>query len=332
MFMAMRRRGQDKAALPLNLRFPCFMLPRMNKKTEEELALYRQKIDEIDGKLINLLLERIAVVGEVGDYKRRTAPGRCPIRPGREAEMVRRIMAEFENSPGNPKFPPAAAAAIWRTIIGASTSVEAPLTISIYAPDRENDLIWMAKEYFGPSIQIVRQPHIKRVIGDVMDGKAAVGIVPMLRSSDTTYWWTNLTQQSNDMPKVFARVPFVYHGTPGRDAPSALAIARLAPENSGDDHTLLVLEADHNVSQSKLQNSLANAKLEASWINIATLVPGARHHLIEIKGFHTIESEQVQGLLSALGASIFNVSFLGSYAVPIIIDNAKPAQDVYAAK
>jgi len=295
----------------------------MNKKIEDELAGYRQKIDAIDDKIIALLLERTGVVGQVGEYKRRTAPGRCPVRPGREAEMVRRVMATFESSPASPKFPPAAAAAIWRTLIGASTSVESQLIISVFTPERDNDLFWMAREYFGPFVQVVKQPYVKRVIGDVMDNKAAVGIVPMLRSSDTTYWWTNLTQQNNDTPKVFARVPFLNYGTPGRDAPSALAIARITPEDSGDDCSLMVLEVDHNVSQNKLQTAFANAKLEASWINIATLTPSARHHLIELKGFVTQDSEPVQALLSTLGNSIFNVCFLGSYAVPINVSTTK---------
>jgi hypothetical protein len=39
--------------------------------------------------------------------------------------MIRRIIQKFEDS----KFFPAAAAAIWRTIIGASTSVESNLTL-----------------------------------------------------------------------------------------------------------------------------------------------------------------------------------------------------------
>ena len=299
-------------------------------KGESELVHFRKQIDQIDDEIVNLLLERTSIVGQVGELKRRTAPGRCPIRPGREAEMIRRVMATVENSTTSPKLPPAAAAAIWRTLIGASANVEANLIISAFTPERESDLFWMAREYFGPFIQIIRQPYVKRVIGDVMDGKAAVGIVPMLRSSDTTFWWTNLTQQGNDMPTVFARVPFVYHGGPNRDSPSALAIARVNPENSGDDNSLLVLEADSSVSQNRLQTAFTTAKLEATWINIATLTPNARHHLIELKGFITEEHEGIQALLGTLGASIFNATFLGSYAVPIIIDNSKTSLPIKA--
>ncbi len=284
-----------------------------NNRPEPELTAIRQQIDVIDDKLAALLRERIGLVQQVGEYKRRTAPGICPIRPAREAEMVRRIMSLFEGS----AFPPAAAAAMWRIIIGASTAVENALVISVFASDREDELYWLTREYFGPSITIIRQPHIKRVIGDVMDGKASVGVVPMLRSDDTTFWWTNLLQDGSDIPKVFARIPFIYSGQPGRNNPSGLAFGRLAPESSGHDNTLIAIEADANLSHSKLQTNMTHAGLEASWINIATLHPSVRHHLVELKGFVTAEDENFRNLLTSLGASVLKVSFLGSYAVPL---------------
>ncbi len=284
---------------------------------ETELSAFRKQIDDIDDQLITLLKDRIAIVSKVGEYKRRTFPGRCPIRPAREAEMIRRIIGKFAGS----QFLPAAAADLWRTIIGASTTVESTLSMSVFHPDRDNDYFWMAREYFGPFLPIIKQPHIKRVIGDILDGKAAVGVVPMLRSSDTTFWWTNLIQQGHDAPKVFARIPFVYHETPPRDAPSALAIARLLPEPSDDDNSLIVLEADANVSQHKLQSAFLTAKLDSTWINIATLSPVARHHLIEVRGFVTLDHPGIDIIRATLGTSIFNLSFLGAYAVPIVINN-----------
>ncbi|MBY0407120.1 MAG: chorismate mutase [Rickettsiales bacterium] len=281
--------------------------------TEPELQAFRQQIDAIDDKLFALLKERIQIVAQVGEYKRRHFPGICPIRPAREAEMVRRVMDEFEGT----LFPPAAAAAMWRILIGASTSVEAQLVVSVFAPDREDDMFWLAREYFGPFITIIRQPHIKRVIGDVMDGKAAVGVVPMLRSDDTTFWWTNLLQEGSEIPKVFARIPFLFGTNPGRSQPSGLAFSRLTPENSGNDNTLIAIEADANVSLSKLQTTMIHSQLEARWINIATLHPSVRHHLVELKGFVTAQDESFRNLVASLGSSVLKVHFLGAYAIPI---------------
>lgn len=285
----------------------------------KKLASFRTRIDEIDNEIIGLLIRRIAVVKQVGELKSSTTNIPCPIRSGREAEMVRNIVERFRPS----DFPAAAAAAIWRIIIGASTSVEAKLNLSVFTDGKENSLYWLAREYFGASLSIVKQPHANRVIGDVMDGKAAVGIVPYIRSSDTSNWWTALMQQGENAPKIFAHIPFVYTDIPGKAAPSALAVARLKPEPSGDDMSLIVIEADANVSQNRLQTAFVNAKLEATWLNIATLSPSCRHHLVEVKGFVTAEHEGFAAFASALGTAIFTTHFLGAYATPMTIANSQ---------
>lgn len=279
-----------------------------------ELSGLRQEIDAIDEQIIRLLINRTAVVAKVGEYKHKNGHTGCPIRPGREATMLRRITEKFAGS----DFPPAAAAAIWRMIIGASTSVESPLSISAYAADKNNDLYWLAREYFGPFTPASKQPQVKRVIGDVTDGKAAIGILPPLSSSDETLWWASLL--AADAPKIFAHIPFVYTDAPGRDAPAALAIAKLKPEATGNDISILVIEADANTSQSKLQTALIAEKIEASWIHIATPNADTRQHVVEIKGFVTPEHAGFKAVLAALGAAVRNVHYLGAYAVPITLN------------
>ncbi len=280
-----------------------------------QLADFRQQIDELDDKLIQLLKERIGIVSQVGAMKSKTNPGQCPLRPGREADMVRRIAKAFEGS----AFAPAAAVAMWRTLIGASTAVEGSLKISVFADDKNNTLYWLAREYFGPFIPVMRQPHINRVLGDVIDGKAAVGLVPNIYSSDANNWWTALMQPDANMPVVFAHVPFVYYETPGNNAPSALAIARIKPEKTAEDISLVILESDNNTSQNRMQQAFATAKLEARWINIVTLHSSARHHVLEIKGFITTEHKGMQEFLKAMGPSILKTTYLGAYAVPFTL-------------
>jgi len=291
----------------------------MTQKLEE----FRRKIDAIDDKLINLLMERTELVAEVGALKDKTAPGICPIRPGRETSMVRRIAGQFADT----AFPPSAAAAIWRIIIGASTSVEAELKVAVYATDKENDMFWLAREYFGPSAQIIREPHFNRVIGNIMDGKASVGVLPMWRRSDTTGWWTNLLQPGKDTPKIFAHVPFIAQG---REAQSALAIGQVIPEDSGDDISVWVLEAEHNTSQSRLQAAFAGAKMEAAWIHIGTSNPASRQHVITVKGFVTPEHTGMRALLAGLGPSIMNSAYLGSYGTPLVLAKEKQHEQATA--
>lgn len=303
-----------------------------NRPDEPELDGYRKEIDALDDRIVELLLQRVGVVEKVGRYKEKSAPGKCPIRAGREADMVRRIMKRFEGT----SFPPAAAGAMWRLMIAASTSVEAPLKISVYTPDGtpggHNDLYWLAREYFGVFNPITRLPHIKRVIGDVMDGKAAVGILPMPRRDDTDHWWTNLMQSGEKRPKVFAQIPFIHPDMMAKEAHSALAIANIAHERTGDDTSLIVMETDFNVSQNRLQTEFANAKMEASWIQIANLTPSSRHHLIEVKGYLTPEHKDMQALITKLGHNtVLNVCYLGAYATPILISKDEQKPTLHAA-
>jgi hypothetical protein len=68
--------------------------------------------------------------------------------------------------------------------------------------------------------------------------------------------------------------------------------------------------------------------MEASWIQIASLTPSSRHHLIEVKGFVTSEHKGLQSMINALGSSVvLNVNYLGAYATPIRQPNQenKPA-------
>jgi chorismate mutase len=302
----------------------------MSENFDTKLTAFRKQIDELDDKIIHLLMERIGVVSQVGAMKQKDAPGVCPIRAGREAEQLRRIIKQFENTGPDKVLPPAAAASLWRIIIGMSTSIESPLKLSAYTPVGDNDLFWLAREYFGSFLPVIRQPQIKRVIGDVMDGKASVGIVPIPRGTDSANWWINLMEESEDIPKVFARIPFVSVGT-GRDAPSGLAIARVKPEASGDDMSLWVLEADHNVSQNRLQTAFATAKLEVQWINVSTLNQVTRHHLVEIKGFITPDHDSMKSLLAGLGKAIVNTGFLGAYAAPITLGASETKPTPHAA-
>lgn len=281
-----------------------------------ELENFRAKIDAYDDQIIQLLKDRLHVVSEVAAYKRANFPNQFPIRAGREARMLRRIAQVFKGT----DFAPAAAAQLWRIIIGTSTALEQPLTVSVFAPDDKRDLYWLTREYFGPAALITRQPHVKRVIGDVMDGKAAIGVVPTLHNPEGT-WWSHMLRPEADAPKFFAHLPFVYTNENPKLHPAGLAFSRIAPEASGDDVSVYVLELDHDVSQHRIQTALAGAHLSANWLGVESPTPNTRQHIIEVKGFVPPEQEAMQHFLASFGASLKQSYFLGAYAQPITIQD-----------
>jgi chorismate mutase len=284
---------------------------------ETAITDIRRQIDGLDDKIVELLIERIGMVARVGQIKTSAYPGRCPIRAGREADMVRRIIAKFQES----AFDPAAAAAIWRTLIGSSTCVESPLTVSVFAPMSDEALYWLGREYFGPTVTITRQPHVNRVISDVITDKTMIGIVPILESGDANGWWTNLLTGENP-PKIFAHIPFVYSSAA---TPAAIAIARIEPESTDSDVSFFALDVDHNVSQSRLQQAFAQAKIGVRWVSILASGPSSRRHLIELQGFIRPDDALLKESLSSFGASMLQIHYLGAYAVPVVL---KPNQPV----
>jgi chorismate mutase len=278
------------------------------------LAAFRAEIDAIDDKLIALLRERIGIVKQVGELKSKEEKPRCYLRPGREADMVRRIYAHF----GKTDFSPFAAALMWRQIISASLSVESPMKIAVFTPEADPTLYWIAREYFGAYTPIRREQSAQRVVAEVADGRAQVGILPLPSELPQGDWWRYIARDG-DLPKIFAYVPFIT-GTSEYKQSGALAIAFVEPEETQEDVSLYVLRIGQDTSQSRINAAFAKAGLDAQWITHVAPHPDRRLYLVEIKGFHAPESEKVKQFRAEAGTALDEWLYLGSYATPILVD------------
>lgn len=281
----------------------------------EILTNYRQKIDDYDKKIIQLLKDRLQVVKQVAAYKHEHFPNQYAIRAGREATMIRNIAKTFEGS----DFSPAAACQIWRTIIGTSTAAESTMTVSVYAPEGQSDLFWLTREYFGPSAIITRQPHIKRVISEVVDKKSAIGVIPTFSLGNEVNDWQHLLYSAEHAPKIFAHLPFVYTRENPKQFPSGLAFARVIPEASGEDVSLYALEVEHDTSQHRLQTLLGEHGINATWLAAATPTSDCRQHLIELSGFIAPDCEEMKSFTQSLGHALKHIYYLGGYALPFTL-------------
>lgn len=267
----------------------------------------RTKIDAVDQQIITLLRERCGYVRKVGMTKKaRQESGRSFIRSGREADMVRAMYTTFADG----EFPPLAAAHLWRIIIAASLSLESGLTVSSYFSEKQQDIYWLSREYFGNFTPISRQTTMRRVVADVIDNKAEVGALPVPGQAPDESWWLKLPEDV----KIFACVPFIIEGD---EPPSVLLLARVEPEPTGDDVTLLIVETRQDVSQSRLKAAFDKHKVGVSWLKQENFPSEHRAHLIEMKGFYTLQDTVLQELRQELGASLVAMRLLGSYAVPI---------------
>ena len=70
--------------------------------SDDQLAQYRQSIDNIDAALIHMLAERFRITQAVGHYKAQA--GMPAADPGREAQQVKRLRNLAEESVLDPEF------------------------------------------------------------------------------------------------------------------------------------------------------------------------------------------------------------------------------------
>jgi chorismate mutase / prephenate dehydratase len=222
--------------------------------------------------------------------------------------MVRRIADVFKKG----EFPPAAAAQIWRTIICASLSLESDLNVTAFAPENQHEIYWLAREYFGSVTPVTKEPTSKRVLGDVIDGKVEVGVLPPPDDSHEGSWWPRLPEGL----KVFACVPFVLNK--GEEI-KAYAVAKLEPEPTGNDITLLCIETDMDVSQNRLKTTFDKLGLDVHWLAVESFRSSHRTHLVEMKGFVTAKDKPMLAFKEEIGASVLAIRELGAYAAPIIL-------------
>ena len=106
----------------------------------------RRRIDEIDDRLQDLLIERVAIVSRVADSKQRSG-GVAPHQPAREAEILRRLVAR-----NNGAIPAASLVRIWRELLAATTRMQGAFSVAVYAPPD-------GAGFLGHRARPLRQPH-----------------------------------------------------------------------------------------------------------------------------------------------------------------------------
>lgn len=263
----------------------------------------RSEVDRIDAAIVDLLAERMRVVGEIARAKNAAAPGPA-IRPAREAAILRRLVARAAG-----RFPAGPLVRMWRELLAASTRAQAPLAVVVHAPPDQPGLWDLARDHFGSLTPIERAGSaaaaLERALAD--PGRLAVLPVPGERHA----WWTALLAPEARPLRVAARLPFAPSPT-GEGA--ALVVAPLELEPSGEDATLFAFEVAAPFARGDLLESLAAAGLRPSWLASAPGGPDRALHLVEVDGCLGPDEPR---LADATAASVLRAAWLGGYARPL---------------
>lgn len=275
-----------------------------------DLELLRRRIDDIDDRLQDLLIERAEIVASVGAHKR--GQGALPAhQPARETEIIRRLLRR-----GKGAFPAATLVRMWRELLAATVRMQGSFAVAVYAPPQMPGYWDLARDHYGSHTPMISCRSTNHVIGAVTEGQAAVGVLPMPSDDDSDPWWRHLMSTDENAPHVIARLPFGARGNARTDGAGALVIGRGIEQPTGEDRTLITIEHALDVSRARIVSTLSDLGLSCTFMTSSEHADGA-HTLIEIDGFVAPDDPRLHRFRAQLDKALYRMLRLGSYAVPL---------------
>jgi chorismate mutase len=277
---------------------------RMNDKApasptaDPALQALRAEIDALDDAMHDLLMRRAAVVARMAASRAKNGAG-SPLRPGREAAVLRRLLARHSGALSG-----GAVVRIWRHIFMAHTAIQGGFTAAVAASGEAAPTLALAREHFGTATPLTQFASPAQALAALSAGKASVAVLPAPTGEGEGAWW-----QSLEAPRlcIVARLPFLADAT---RADAALVVAPVPPDASGDDRSFVRLEAAADAPREGFARMLSDAGLTGRILSLARQ-GGRSLALAEIDAFIAAGDPRLAGL---------NAVLLGAYAVPVAGD------------
>lgn len=277
----------------------------------------RREIDTIDDAIHDLLMRRAGVVEKVAAAKRTSrhagSDEALPLRPGREAAILRRLVARHAGS-----LQVSVVTRMWREMLAGNSRIQASFSISVFAPEGRRELWDMARDHFGSTTPITAVSEPVQAIRAVIDGTASVAVVAWPDSDDRDPWWRALLHEDSKTPRIIARLPAIEPADPPYGQ-VCLAVGRMDHEDTGDDHTFVSLELSEAVSRSRLRDALVDSQLSpaAFWNAVPSGAGDGVLQLVEITGYVDRLDPRLAALTERLGEPAVKAQSIGGFAVPI---------------
>jgi len=141
-----------------------------------ELGPFREKIDSIDRRLVELVNERLALAAEIGKIKR-SAGGEIYV-PEREDAVMRKVCGQNQGP-----IKDEALRAIYREIMSAAIALEKPLMIAYLGPEASNTHAAAMKK-FGASVDYHAMATIADIFTAVEKSEADYAVIPIENSTE----------------------------------------------------------------------------------------------------------------------------------------------------
>ena len=277
----------------------------------ETLDDLRRRIDALDDALHDLLIERSEVNRRIGAIKAKSRDGGPAWRPGREASVLRRLVARHRGP-----LPRAALVRIWRELMTAFLRLQSDFSVAVFGGADDGACREIARDHFGSLTTISTNESAHQVLREVAEGRAAIGVLPLPQQDDPQPWWPMLLGPDAETPRVIARLPFV-PGALTRTQSEALVIGRVPVEPSGRDRSLIVIEMVEPVSRATMRRQLDAAGLDGAFLQIG-YAQSSEHtlNLVDVD----LTDAKLEKLAKGLGKRAGPIRSIGGYAVPLTLE------------
>jgi chorismate mutase / prephenate dehydratase len=142
----------------------------------ESVDVLRKKIDQIDEKVVALLNDRAFLAQKIGRSKSQN--NQQVYVPHREKQILQRL-SRLSQGP----LPEHSIRAIFREVVSACRSVEAPLKIAFFGAEGTYSHL-AAREKFGSTVTLLPTASISEVFQEVSQGRVSFGVVPIENSTE----------------------------------------------------------------------------------------------------------------------------------------------------
>jgi len=193
------------------------------------LDAIRARIDALDAEILRLVDERAGLARSVAAAKRAAGDTGFGLRPVREAQLIRRLLATPREGAGA-----GLTVRLWRELISDNLAQQGPFHISVWGGSDPVRATELARQRFGsaPPLRQAAKPE-----DALAQAKTPWGVAVLALAPDSAWWGRLLAEPTLS---VVAAMPCLAAWGP----PGALAVAELPAEPTGADETYWVTDAE----------------------------------------------------------------------------------------
>ncbi|MBN8522214.1 MAG: chorismate mutase [Alphaproteobacteria bacterium] len=271
----------------------------------------RKRIDSLDSTIHDALMERATLVLEIGEEKRKN--NIQVVQPAREARMIRRLLGRHKGV-----LPEMAVVRIWRELVGAVSLLQTGLKVAVCVTEGRQDIWDMARDYFGSCLPMSKVAAPLSAIGAVREGKATFAVLPWPENEEDQPWWAFLRQGSQDEMNIIIRLPHGDDPEGGNPDNRALVVSKSGFDDSGDDHSFLLIECHAGVSRARLVDMAKKNGLVPVFISSQRSAKTPLSlHLMEVSGYIGKEDHRLKLFAASLEDDQTRITCIGGYPVPM---------------